>query len=47
MAIVSLAIVAAACGGSVTADEYVEGLNALAATGRSDLDADRVRSLFL
>lgn len=35
----SLAIVAAACGGSMTADEYVEDLNALAATGRSDFEA--------
>jgi hypothetical protein len=36
---VSLAIVVAACGGSMTATEYVEGLNALVATGRSDFEA--------
>ena len=36
---VILAIVVAACGGSMTATEYVEGLNALVATGRSDLEA--------
>jgi hypothetical protein len=36
---VSLAIVAAACGGSITPTEYVEDLNALVATGRSDLEA--------
>ena len=29
----------AACGGSVTADEYVEDLNALVATGLSDFEA--------
>jgi hypothetical protein len=34
-----LAMVMAACGGSMTADEYVEDLNALAATGRSDSEA--------
>lgn len=34
-----MAIVVAACGGSMTATEYVEGLNALVATGRSDLEA--------
>jgi hypothetical protein len=32
-------MVVAACGGSMTADEYVEGLNALAAAGRSDFEA--------
>lgn len=32
-------IVVAACGGSMTATEYIEGLNALVATGRSDLQA--------
>jgi hypothetical protein len=36
---VTLAIVMAACGGSMTADEYVEDLNALVATGRSDFEA--------
>lgn len=36
---VSLVIVFAACGGSLTADEYVEELNLLAATGRSDFEA--------
>ena len=35
----TLAMVVAACGGSMTADEYVEDLNALAATGRSDFEA--------
>ena len=39
LAVVSLAIVVAACGGSMTADEYVGDLNALAATGRSDFEA--------
>jgi hypothetical protein len=34
-----LAMVMAACGGSMTADEYVEDLNALSATGRSDFEA--------
>ncbi len=34
-----MAMVVAACGGSMTADEYVEDLNALAATGRSDFEA--------
>jgi hypothetical protein len=32
-------MVMAACGGSMTADEYVDNLNALAATGRSDFEA--------
>ena len=36
---VSLAIVVAACGGSMTATEYVEGLNVLVATGLSDFEA--------
>ncbi len=36
---VTLAMVMAACGGSMTADEYVEDLNALVATGRSDFEA--------
>ena len=36
---VALAMVIAACGGSLTADEYVEDLNALAATGRSDFES--------
>ncbi len=35
----ALAMVVAACGGSMTADEYVENLNALAATGSSDFEA--------
>jgi hypothetical protein len=35
----ALALAIAACGGSMTADEYVEDLNALAATGRSDFEA--------
>ena len=35
----TLAIVIAACGGSTTADKYVEDLNALAATGRSEFEA--------
>jgi hypothetical protein len=35
----TLAMVMAACGGSMTADEYVEGLNAVVATGRSDFEA--------
>jgi hypothetical protein len=35
----TLAIVMAACGGSMTADEYVEELNAVVATGRSDFEA--------
>jgi hypothetical protein len=35
---VGLAIVVAACGGSMTATEYVEGLNALVATGLSDFE---------
>ena len=39
LAVVSLAIVASGCGGSMTADEYVEDLNALVATGRSDFEA--------
>ena len=39
MAGASLAIVIAACGGSMTADEYVEELNALAAVGRSNFEA--------
>jgi hypothetical protein len=34
-----LAMVMAACGGSMTADEYVEDLNAVVATGRSDFEA--------
>ena len=34
-----MAMVVAACGGSMTADEYVEDLNALSATGRSDFEA--------
>ena len=34
-----MAIAVASCGGSMTATEYVEGLNALVATGRSDLEA--------
>jgi hypothetical protein len=34
-----LAMVLSACGGSMTADQYVEDLNALAATGRSDFEA--------
>jgi hypothetical protein len=38
----TLAILIAACGGSTTADEHVEDLNALAATGRSDLEATAV-----
>ena len=38
----SLAIVVAACSGSMTPAEYVEGLNALVATGRSDLEASVV-----
>ena len=36
---VSLAIVVVACGGSMTATEYVEGVNALVATGRSEFEA--------
>jgi hypothetical protein len=32
-------MVMSACGGSMTTDEYVEDLNALAATGRSDFEA--------
>jgi len=39
LAVATLAIVIAACGGSMTADEYVEDLNALAATGLSDFEA--------
>ena len=39
MAGASLAIVLAACGGSMTADEYAEDLNALVETGRSDFEA--------
>jgi hypothetical protein len=35
----ALAMVMAACGGSMTADEYVEDLNALVAIGRSDFEA--------
>ena len=34
-----MAMVVASCGESMTADEYVEDLNALAATGRSDFEA--------
>ena len=34
-----MAMVVASCGGSMTADEYVADLNALAATGRSDFKA--------
>jgi len=34
-----LAMLMAACGGSMTADEYVEDLNALVVTGRSDFEA--------
>ena len=36
---VALTMVIAACGGSMTADEYVEDLNALTATGRSDFES--------
>jgi hypothetical protein len=35
----TLAMVVAACGGSMTADEYVEDLNVLVATGLSDFEA--------
>jgi hypothetical protein len=38
LACATLAIVATACGGSMTADEYVEDLNTLPATGRSDFE---------
>jgi hypothetical protein len=38
----SLAIMLAACGGPMTADEYVEDLNVLVATGRSDFAAATV-----
>jgi hypothetical protein len=38
----ALAMVIAACGGSMTADEYVEDLNVLTATGRSDFEAAAV-----
>jgi hypothetical protein len=36
---VTLALGIAACGGSMTADDYVEDLNALVAIGRSDFEA--------
>jgi hypothetical protein len=39
VAAASVAIVLAACGGSMSADEYVEQLNALVAVGRSDFEA--------
>lgn len=35
----SLALVLAACASAMTPDEYVEGLNVLAATGRSEFEA--------
>lgn len=38
----TLAIAIVACGGSMTADEYVENLNVLAATGLSDFEAAAV-----
>jgi hypothetical protein len=42
MAGAGLVIVIAACGGSMTADEYIEELNALVATGLSDFEAAAV-----
>ena len=42
LASATLAMLIAACGASTTADEYVEDLNALAATGRSDFEAAAV-----
>jgi len=39
LAIAALALAVSACGGSMTADEYVEDLNALAAVGLSDFEA--------
>lgn len=38
----SLAVVVAACSGSMTATEYVDALNALVETGRSDIEASAV-----
>ena len=35
----ALAIAISACGGSMSADEYVEDLNALTSTGRSDFES--------
>ena len=39
LAVATLAMVMSGCGGSMTADEYVEDLNAIVATGRSDFEA--------